>query len=647
MTRRSAALLLGWLLSSSLLPLNTSAAATNEFAIGQVSPSYLTANSDVQLPIQVANAGECSVALSNQPLAGRSDVTAALNDSLDLPSSKVLAADVASGTAILTIPGAAFQGKSSGVYLVDVTCGGTSHQVLLPIQRGALDHRLQVVTLLPLTITPMKVGGDRYTNDGPLKQWLPNGNLAALLAAGSTTDHVSWLLDPDVVDTATSLADGGSVLTPDSHDVSGEVAQGAADFLAQLPAATTGHDVYLLPFAGADLNGLIARGQKSIARAALRQTAEVRALLGRADLASAAIAPRGDFSTDTWDWLAERSVYLSILSSSRWPANSTTATPSGVVKDPNGSDALVVDKQASRELTLSMVGNQAAAVHFQALLADLLLTAREVPEDRVLVLQPRTATSGFTVDNVTRALTSLSTPWVEAIGSSEGLATVATDGRTRVDSAVKPVFSASFSADIKALDRSRRSLRAVIGDTVHDYRLIRGELRIASSLFTANQQRAQLSRLTLSSANGVRNAVRIVSSGSVVFSSEKGVVPITILNDLEVEATVKVVATGLPAIRVQSDQMEPITIAPGKRKSIEIPTRLIGSDTAYLELQLLTLDDREIGQPVSITLSSSAYSKAAAWVVGGAFVLLVALIVVNTVRRVRVRRRDAKLAAQQ
>jgi hypothetical protein len=85
-----------------------------------------------------------------------------------------------------------------------------------------------------------------------------------------------------------------------------------------------------------------------------------------------------------------------------------------------------------------------------------------------------------------------------------------------------------------------------------------------------------------------------------------------------------------------------LEIAPGRRKSIEIPTRLIGTDTAYLQLQITDSNGKHIGQPILIQLSSSAYAQAAAWVIGAAFALLLVFAIRNTLKRIRASRGNSR-----
>ena len=57
--------------------------------------------------------------------------------------------------------------------------------------------------------------------------------------------------------------------------------------------------------------------------------------------------------------------------------------------------------------------------------------------------------------------------------------------------------------------------------------------------------------------------------------------------------------------------------------------------TVPLEVMLTSPTGEAFGVPAQLSVGSSAYSRAAAWVVGAAFAALVVLLIINAVRRIR------------
>ena len=98
-------------------------------------------------------------------------------------------------------------------------------------------------------------------------------------------------------------------------------------------------------------------------------------------------------------------------------------------------------------------------------------------------------------------------------------------------------------------------------------------------------------------------------------------------------------------MRVEPTARTPLDINAGKRVSIELPTRVTGSGTAYLQLWLETNDGSMIGDAVILDIRSAAYARVASYLVAAAFVTLLLLIAMNTIRRIRLRRRGEQVDA--
>ena len=184
------------------------------------------------------------------------------------------------------------------------------------------------------------------------------------------------------------------------------------------------------------------------------------------------------------------------------------------------------------------------------------------------------------------------------------------------------------------MQRALNRLDGLIGDTPVETAIVDAQIRLTSLSYLDGQVRAMRLQLLEDIRNTI-SRVEIMSTGSVVFSSEEGLVPITIRNDLSIPITIRVIGVGQPAVRVIPSDVGLIEIQPGKRKSIEIPTRLVGSDIAYLNLQLADSEGKPFGTVTRIQLASSAYAQAAVWVIGIATILLVVFVIANAVRNRR------------
>ena len=128
--------------------------------------------------------------------------------------------------------------------------------------------------------------------------------------------------------------------------------------------------------------------------------------------------------------------------------------------------------------------------------------------------------------------------------------------------------------------------------------------------------------------------VYVLSEGTITLSGEQGLVPVTIANDLDRTVTVGVQLRGYPAARLVSDPMYDISIEPGKKVSVELDARVVGGRTLSVGVQLLTPDGQNFGSPAQIQVVSTAYARAAAWVIAIAFFAIVIFVVVGITRRI-------------
>lgn len=129
--------------------------------------------------------------------------------------------------------------------------------------------------------------------------------------------------------------------------------------------------------------------------------------------------------------------------------------------------------------------------------------------------------------------------------------------------------------------------------------------------------------------------VQVLSSGTVTFSGDAGRIPVTIANDSDQPVTVGLALVGEPPARLVSAPIESIAIEPGRKVSVEVDARVLGGEPLTVRVQLLTRQGEPYGTPTRISLTSTAYARAAAWVMGLAFAGIAVFVVVGVVRRIR------------
>ena len=130
-------------------------------------------------------------------------------------------------------------------------------------------------------------------------------------------------------------------------------------------------------------------------------------------------------------------------------------------------------------------------------------------------------------------------------------------------------------------------------------------------------------------------SVRVLSAGTVIFSGDAGRVPVTIANDGDQGVTVGLTLVGQPSVRLESQPLSGIHVDPGKKVSVDLEARVIGGEPLSVSVQILTPSGARYGSPATISLVSTAYSRAAGWVVAVAFAALAVFVVIGITRRIR------------
>jgi len=182
-----------------------------------------------------------------------------------------------------------------------------------------------------------------------------------------------------------------------------------------------------------------------------------------------------------------------------------------------------------------------------------------------------------------------------------------------------------------------QSLAGVLQDPVSLVESVSMALLRAASTGWREQRNVgeQLLRRTTSRVSGDIDAVRILSRNTITLSGESGSIPITIANDLGQAITVQLGVTATPAARLTVEPIAPVVIEPGRKMSLEVRAKVIGGGPVPVTLQLRTAEGEAFGPPVTVELRSTAYARAATWVVVGALGVIAIFVVVGIIRRVR------------
>ena len=552
---------------------------------------------------------------------------------------------------------------SSGVYVTAAEALGDSgagltrqdmDRTFLPWwPRDAGIEPLLLTTIWPLTGAPLRDADGVLLTETAAVAMSPAGRLSRLLEAASVEPGaVSVVLDPEAVQAADDLADGYLVRSTDGDIAPGTRSREVADWLDQLRAAASapGADVSGSLYAWPDVDA-VRRGK--LLGTVLRQQAalndDASAILGRRLRATMVLTPDGVAQAATLNVLAKARITGVVLSDRAAPlAEDTYFAPSGnvlVPTDRGDLPGLLADSGLSQTLALPMDSEAEQTAARQALLAQTLAVAGELPEtQRLLVASvdpawiPPAGAAEMVVGALTRA------PWVVPTSIAEALA--------REPSTLPRVVVAPTAEDVAAelpsnhVARVRDQYRGVrdYASVVTDPELIpevtrSAPTRMLGSWFrTHPATRTELMGVVDGQVSGLIGSVRVVSSGSITVSGESGTIPITVDNDGTQPVTVGLVLTSTPPQLFSADPVEPFTIDPERRTSVVVTAKVAGSGPIPVTIQLVTSTGDPFGEPGLLVVQSAAYANAARVLVRAAIGALLLAVVVHGIRRARRRR---------
>jgi hypothetical protein len=607
---------------------------------------WLTDRSSISFTLEETSGSGISnaeIEISKTALLGRSAIRAIIKKPNSIEYASIFetaTVEQSENLFTFTMPGSKWQFSGAGTYALRLTVyvRGEAQKVTSFISflpKSIQLNKLRVSTVLPLVVNSGLTPNNLVLNDVAANTFVDGAGLSSVLSVGAEIKNVTWLLDSDTLRLAQSIGAGSAIAHPEAHESLEEQIAGAQSWLDQLPIAVNSQNTFVIPTGNVDVLALKSANFNRIANLAISDAQYVFDYFGGLNLQKITVAPLGDYSNFGFEWLKSKQVEFNLLNSNAYPAQSSTYTPNGVVQDGLGNKGPVVDQYASK-LFSDAIGKETNPGMYQAAFAaDLLITALEQPAlNRFLVLLPDTNQVGLTSEKFASAVSAISAPWIESVRVSNfknaGIGSRNRESVTsKLDRSTKDLirYARSTKSNLSSL------ITGAIEETQIDFAIMR-----AGNVVADSKTSSHLKKQTALFIDQLNDAVRIMSAGSVIFPNENAKVPITVRNDLSVPIKIHIETSGLPAVRVIPGEVEDMQIAPGRRKSIEIPTRLIGTDTAYLQLQISDTNGKHIGKPIFIQLSSSAYAQAAAWVIGAAFALLLVFAIRNTLKRIRASR---------
>ncbi len=558
-----------------------------------------------------------------------------------------------------------------GVYTLMVEVLGANEEGSLSRQGGVrtflpwmgLDSNpIDLVWLWPLADYPAQEANGVLLNEGIPRSLAPGGRLDSLLTiAAINSNKVSWIADPQLLQVAQDLSGGYQVRSGDSISV-GDLSQESGQWLTRLGLAlassqksnpresATGDRLPLrvTPYADIDASAVTRTGMDTdVVRSTTMAGSIASSVLGKTVSGTLYWAPSGRLNKRTGDLLASSGVRTVILRGNALPPSNPNTISTGLSvlgTTYGGMNAVLIDPGLSTTLGLPQSSKSNEILMRQRFLAETAVLSQLIPNDsssRMIVAGPENIrwNPAPTVLNTLLDATG-NVPWL----NSASLSDLLTENSTAIPrkragygpKAQGAELPASYLEKVQGASEQLASLTAVLNNPsgVTDA-YAETILRAQSSAWRSDPATGEelVSSITTSLQEQI-NKVYALSEGTITLSGESGLVPVTIANDLDRSVTIGVQLRGIPSARLESKPLYEITIEPGKKVSVELEATVVGGRTLRAGVQLLTPEGQDFGLPARIELVSTAYARAAAWVIGAAFIAMVLFVVVGITRRV-------------
>jgi len=536
---------------------------------------------------------------------------------------------------------------------------------------------LSVAWLVPLTLdpNPALTGMPSPARTAAWTKVIGPGSRLDRLIQGTENANVTWAIDPAILGPAQTplpvdpsltqpppTAGGSSPTAPGSTAIADPVT-GLTTALAQrLRSAAPSHTLWSLPYADPDLAALLpltSEGQSLAALISHPSTLDVAVGPARSDIAwpvTGALTPQVQAQL--------RSAYASSgLAAAVTSASTLTGygapTPDATSKSSSGLPLLAYDEPLSR--TVAQTSSRAnGPVTIQRFLADSMALLGERPgtaNRSVLVAEPRTFAGDPAVLQSLFAAVAKA-PWLVPVSTDQLLAAskklapevtgTGTNGSTSASatSTPKPSTPDLLSPGTSPLSSQRLARMPGMLSTIDGVASILGD----GPLFTSTWTDAQVQELsarwrdhphgltvidaaTRSAIATVSNGVKVVPS-SVNFFADRGVVQVTVQNDLDVPIhDVHLTLTpAQPRLRIER-QPAPLKIGAKSRANVHVEVTSIAAGLVKVDAVLTTQNGTPLGQDSKVTIRVQPPAAWIYWVLGGLAGIVLVLGTLRSLRR--------------
>ncbi|WP_371480393.1 DUF6049 family protein [Kitasatospora sp. NBC_00315] len=663
--------------------------------VDTVSPTVATPNGAVTITGKVTNGGRTALKsphaavrapLGGKPLTFRSDLASVAGrsdpsgtDGVDLTSPQAALNELGPGQSqpfTLQVAVADLGLEKEGAYELAVDVRGSTAdnqrerplgiaRTFLPYNPTPTDAQpTPVATLWPITHTPELVAQTVADNDQSIPvlrddslatEFAPGGRLYELVEIGAGLPALTWVVDPDLLDTAYAMTKPYRVQKPgtegkaakDDNTTQGAGTAAASAWLEKLRAAVAKKDdeVVSLPYADPDIASIAHNGADLAGiDTALRRSGTAGQVTAEGRLS---VDVRGDVAWPYEGYLDQQIAgtaqragdNLVLVNGASLPEpDALNHTPGAARPIGNGQTGVVADPTVSALFQSDLNTPQAQSAAVQRFLAETFVITRQEPHNPrgLLVMPPRS----LTVNSAKALASALQTAQAGQWTGPVKLDTVAqAPADPKANGAVPP--ATDYPAEARASELSAKALTDTMG-IQHDLDLlmrvltlpqrVRGPFSAAMARSVSTEWRTQ-GPAGDAYREGVRDylkelskAVRVPQKGVITFAGDTGVLQVSVRNDLTQTVTnLRLVLTSSQPNRLKVGEAADIVLGASRSATLQFPAEAHNNGQATMTAQLWTTgpDPQKYGEPVRFNVMVTSVTDGVLYVIGGGLVLIV------------------------
>ncbi|MFJ7273427.1 DUF6049 family protein [Kitasatospora sp. NPDC098663] len=681
-----------------------------EMTIETVAPQVASPNGIVKITGHVTNTGKAAVKnahaavrkpLSSKPLQRRSDLSLVATrsgpssyDGVELDSPQYALPELGPGQNqpyTLSVSVSDLGLSDSGVYELAVDAWGSTAdnqrdrplgiaRTFLPYNPGGAEAQPgKVTTLWPLVHAPVLAAQTYSDNDQPVPvlrddsltaEFSPGGRLYELVDTGAKMTGLTWVVDPDLLDTAFAMTRPYRVQKPgqdvgkpakDDNTVPGTGQAAATAWLDKLRAAVAkpGGQVVSLPYADPDLASIAHNGADLTGMAtALGKAATAGRLTVEGRLS---VDTRSDVAWPYQGYLDQQIAGIAqqagdglvLVNGASMPEpDAMNYTPTAVRPIGNGQNAVVADETVSSLFQTDLASPQAQTRANQRFLAETYTITHEQPQNQrgLLVMPPRDLTASTAKVLADALQTASDNKWLTPV-KLDTLAQASPDPKANTavpaaaDYPAQVRASELSAAELSSTDEIQQNLDTLMRVLTLPQR-VRGPfsaamVRSLSTEWRTNAAAGSTYRADVAKyLDELTGAVRVPKKNVVTFAGNTGLLQVSVRNDLTQTVTnLKLVLTSTQPNRLRVGKEEELVIPASQSVTLRFNAEAHNNGPVNMTAQLWTTgpNPQKYGEPQQFRVDVTSVTNGVLYV----FAAAAALLLLAALRFVRQRKRRA------